>query len=192
MWNTGTSCCINQKVHNDQGVLRRGLYWMYTERQKKLITSLEWHSLKSTASKWFIFGHWLCKLSISKKTKVYFNHRGDKCDEIARGKFSKITETACLLGWEFEANKSRYRCLRNPPLKLNVLNRPPPWSSLGEQFLKFSKNYLSCFIRTFLLHDTRKSCVFFRYSYSGVLNLICVQVLLLLIAWILVSVPLKK
>ena len=25
--------------------------------------------------------------------------------------------------------------LRNPPLKLNVLSRLPPWSLLGEQFL---------------------------------------------------------
>ena len=31
----------------------------------------------------------------------------------------------------------------NPLLILNVLNRLPPWSSLGEQFLRFSKNYLS-------------------------------------------------
>ena len=39
---------------------------------------------------------------------MYFNQRGDKCDEIARGQLSKITETACLSGWEFEADKSRY------------------------------------------------------------------------------------
>ena len=32
-------------------------FFIYTERQKKLITSSEWHSLKSTASKWFIFRH---------------------------------------------------------------------------------------------------------------------------------------
>ena len=31
--------------------------WNYTERQKKLITSSEWRSLKSTTSKWIIFGH---------------------------------------------------------------------------------------------------------------------------------------
>ena len=42
----------------------------------------------------------------------------------------------------------------------NVLNRPPPWSSLGEQFLRFSKNNLSWFNRIFLLFDARKSCVF--------------------------------
>ena len=38
----------------------------YTERQKKLITSSEWHSLKSTASKWFIFGHRLGKFILNK------------------------------------------------------------------------------------------------------------------------------
>ena len=54
-------------------------------------------------------------------------------NEIARGQFSKITETACLSGSEFKALPVRR--LRNPPLKLNeyllnVLNRPRPWSSL--------------------------------------------------------------
>ena len=37
-------------------------------------------------------------LALIRTSKVYFNQRGDKCDEIARGKFSKITETACLSG----------------------------------------------------------------------------------------------
>ena len=55
-----------------------------TECQKKLITSLStWHSLNSTASKWFIFGHRLgTMLSLtctSEKHRVYFNQRGDKC-----------------------------------------------------------------------------------------------------------------
>ena len=56
-------------------------------------------------------GHRLGKfilISTSKKTTVYFNQKGDKCGEIARGQFSKITETASLSGWEFEADKSRY------------------------------------------------------------------------------------
>ena len=48
----------------------------------------------------------LSLLSTSKKTKVYFSQRGDKSDEIARGQFSKIIETACLSGWEFEADNS--------------------------------------------------------------------------------------
>ena len=38
-----------------------------TERQKKLITSSEWHSLKSTASKLFIFGHILGKFILNKQ-----------------------------------------------------------------------------------------------------------------------------
>ena len=51
---------------------------------------------------------------------LFFNQRGNKCDEIARSQFSKITETACLSGWEFEADKSRYGVyVLNPPLKLN-------------------------------------------------------------------------
>ena len=33
-------------------------------------------------------------------------------------------------------------------------------SSLGEQFLRFSKNNFSWFNRIFLLFDTRKSCFF--------------------------------
>ena len=41
----------------------------YTERQKKLITSSEWHSLKSTASKWFIFRHRLGKFILNKNNK---------------------------------------------------------------------------------------------------------------------------
>ena len=39
---------------------------IYTERQKKLITFSEWHSLKSTASKWFIFGHRLGQFILNK------------------------------------------------------------------------------------------------------------------------------
>ena len=35
---------------------------------------------------------------------------GDKCDEIARGQFSKITETACLSVLEFEAD-NRTLCI---------------------------------------------------------------------------------
>ena len=48
-------------------------------------------------------------LSTSKKTKVYLNQRGDTREEIARGQISKIAETACLSGWEFEADNSPCR-----------------------------------------------------------------------------------
>ena len=43
-----TKHCFTRKVHT---------WAIYTERQKKLITSSGWHSLKSTASKLVIFGH---------------------------------------------------------------------------------------------------------------------------------------
>ena len=38
----------------------------YTERQKKLITSLECHPLKSKASTWIIFGYILGKFILNK------------------------------------------------------------------------------------------------------------------------------
>ena len=47
-------------------------------------------------------------MSTSKRIKVYFSPKREKCGEIARGQFLKITETAHLPGWEFEADKSRY------------------------------------------------------------------------------------
>ena len=108
----------------------------------------------------------LSLINVSKKSKVYFIQRGDKCDEIARGQFSKITETACLSGWECEADKSWYgiHVTRHwnwmNSYILNVLNRLPPWSSLSEQFLQFSKNDPSWFNHNCLPFDTKKSCVF--------------------------------
>ena len=43
-------------------------FWehIHTERQKKLITSSECHSLKSKASTWIIFGHRLGKCILNK------------------------------------------------------------------------------------------------------------------------------
>ena len=110
--------------------------------------------------------------------------------------------TNCLpLGPGVRSRQKLVRRLRNPPLKFNeqllhVLNRLPHWcliaqSSLGEQFLRFWKNDLSWFNRIFSFL-TGESLVFLRYSYQGVLKLICVQILLSLIAWILVSIALKK
>ena len=55
-------------------------------------------------------------------------------------------------------------------------------------FEKMTFRDLTAFF-SFLL---RENLVFFRYSYLGVLKLICVQILLILIAWILVGVALKK
>ena len=46
--------------------IRFWLWRNYTERQKKLITSSECHSLKSKASTWIIFGHRLGKSILNK------------------------------------------------------------------------------------------------------------------------------
>ena len=149
----------------------RNKFRNYTERQKKLITSSEWHSLKSTASKWFIFGHSLGKFTLNKhqKEEVYFNQRGDKCDESARGQFSKITETACLSGWEFEADNSPYGV---------YVTRHWIWMNSYWMFwigrLRGARSVSSfCDFRKMTFRDlttffsflTRENLVFFRYSY---------------------------
>ena len=159
---------------------------MYTERQKKL---------KSKASTWIIFGHRLGKFVLNKqckKTKVYFSQRGDKCDDMARGQFSKITETARLSGWEFEVDKSRY-CV--------YVTRYWNWMNSywmfwigclrgarsGSSFCNFWKITFRDFT-AFFSFLTRENHVFQIF----VLKLICIQILLILTAWILVSVALKK
>ena len=139
----------------------------YTDRQKKLITSSAWHSLKSTASKWFIFGHRLGKFILNKHmylkkqkcTSIKEEINAMKSQEVNFQKSQKL-----LASWAGSSKQTiAVRRLRNLPLKLNLLNvrnRPPPWSSLGEQFLRFLKNDLSWFNHIFLLFDARKSCVF--------------------------------
>ena len=83
----------------------------YTERQKKLITSSERHSLKSKASEWIIFGHSLAIVLLTKhisKTNVWLSQKGVNWGEIARGHFSKITDTARLPATELGTDKSQY------------------------------------------------------------------------------------
>ena len=47
-------------------------------------------------------------------------------------------------------------------------------SSLGEKFLRFSKNDLLWFNRIFLLFDARKSCVFFQiFSLKSITAYMC-------------------
>ena len=64
--------------------LHNWIFANYTERRKKLITSSEWRSLKSTSLKWIIFGHrfaivllkdiWKIKgLLLSKRRKMQWN-----------------------------------------------------------------------------------------------------------------------
>ena len=85
-----------------------------------------------------------------------------KWDEITRGQFSKITEIACLLGWEFGADNSPHGVYVTR--HWNWMNSFWTWSSLGEQFLRFSKNDLSWSNRIFSFLK-RENLVFFWYSY---------------------------
>ena len=80
-----------------------------------------------------------------KKTIACLSPKGVKCCEIARGNYTKITETARLHCMEFGNDKSQYGGLHDSHLKLNewllnVLNRWPCVQVLSEQFLWFLKN----------------------------------------------------
>ena len=75
--------------------------------------------------------------------------------------------------WENAADKRRngagYNHNNNPPSKLNeqvlgVLNRMSPWSSLGEQFLRLSKNGFSRFHNIFSFLTQAIICLFFLKS----------------------------
>ena len=50
-------------------------------------------------------------------------------------------------------------------------------SSLGEQFLRFSKNYLSWFNRIFLLFEVRKSCVFQIFLLRSIKAYLCLNII---------------
>ena len=50
-------------------------------------------------------------------------------------------------------------------------------SSLGEQFLRFSKNDLSGFNRIFLLFDARKSCVFQIFLLKSIKAYLCPNII---------------
>ena len=178
--------------------LRRIMY-VYTERQKKLITSSERHSLKSTASKCIIFGPRLVKVILNKhikKIKFHFRQKGDKCGESARGKFSKITETARLPGWEYEADKSRYGGYITR--HWNLINcycmfwigcfRGTHWESSFCDFRKITFRDFTAFF-SFL---TQANFFLLQMFLLGVLKLICVQIWLILMGWILVRVALRK
>ena len=50
-------------------------------------------------------------------------------------------------------------------------------SSLGEQFLRFSKNDLSGFNHILLLFDTRKSCVFQIFLLRSIKAYLCLNII---------------
>ena len=84
---------------------------IYTERQKKRITSSERHTLNSKALKWTIIGHTLALLLLTKhiqKLRLLESKRNEVI-ESARGHFSKITETAARLsGTGLGTDNSQY------------------------------------------------------------------------------------
>ena len=95
------------------------LHNVCTERQKKLITSSERHSLKSKASKWIMYDMYLDTAHQKKKEGLLESKWGVKMWWYKIqihvhvfghvGHFWKITETARLLGWKFAAYiKSQY------------------------------------------------------------------------------------
>ena len=95
----------------------------------------------------------------------------DKCDEIATGQFSKITETACLSGWEFEADKSRYGVYVTRHWIWNWMNNY--WmfwigrlrgARSVNSFCDF-REMTFCDLTAFFSFLTRENLVFFRYSY---------------------------
>ena len=120
-------------------------------------------------------------ISTSKNTKVYFNQRGDKCDEIARGQFSKITETACLSGWEFEADKSRYGVYKTHHWKwmnsywifwIGCLR-----GALVSSFCDFRNMAFRDLTAFSLIFDTRKSCVFLIFLLRSIKDYLCPNII---------------
>ena len=90
LWNLHDFC---------KGMLHMYLYWASKE-------IYHWHSPKSKASKWLLIRHRLAIVHLLKKT-VCLSQKGINCSEIARGNFSKITETARPPGTELDTDKNQ-------------------------------------------------------------------------------------
>ena len=158
---------------------------MYTEHQKKLTTSLECHPLISKASTWIIFGHdrlgkFILNKHIAKKQKfTLIIEEIHVCDEIARGqlkKSQKLLASRAGISKQTKADTA-FTSPGHPPLKLNVLNRLPPWSSLRARwpvssfcdFRKIAFRDLTAFSpswheKIFLLASLILQPIFFRFS----------------------------
>ena len=66
---------------------------------------------------------------------------------------------------------------RHEWIAIEFLNRPRPWSSLGEQYLRFSKNDLSWPNRILLLFAARKSCVFQIFLLRSIKAYLCANII---------------
>ena len=108
--------------------------------------------------------------------EIYGVYNTSKCDGIARGQFSKITETARLSGLEFGADKSSYGV---------YVTRYWNWINSYWMFwigcLRGARSVSSfCDFRKITFRDftglfsflTQENLLFFRYSYEGVLKLL--------------------
>ena len=112
-------------------------------------------------------------ISTCKKTKVYFSQRGDKCDEKARRSIFKNHKNCSPLRLGVRSRQKQVRAL----LKSNVAIECSECSSPGEQFLRFSKNYLSGFHHIFLLFDARNSCIFQIFLLRSIKAYLCPNII---------------
>ena len=68
----------------------------------------------------------------------------NKCDEIARGQFSKITKNACLSGWELKEKTIARTAFTQPAIEIEWIDIE--WKSCVFQIflLKSIKAYFVC------------------------------------------------
>ena len=93
----------------------------------------------------------------NRKRSIFKNHRN--CLRLGQGVRSRQKPVTRHWNW------------------MHFLNRPPPRSSLGEQFLRFSKNDLSWYNRNFLLFDPRKSCGFQIFLLRSIKAYLCPNII---------------
>ena len=106
----------------------------------------------------------------------------EEINAIARGQFSKITETACLSGWEFEADNSLYGV---------YVTRHWNWMNsywmfwigrvrgarLVSSFCNFRKMTFHDLTPVFSLFDARKSCVFQIFLLRSIKAYVCPNII---------------
>ena len=144
MWNLHNFC---------KGMLHMYLHWASKETYHFRVTLTKMQSIKMTRNSAQI------SYSTSKKT-VCLCQKGIKCSEIARGKFSKITETARPPGTELDTDKNQYGSYIT--YHWNWMNSY--WmfwivEVLSEQFLCFKKKNLLQFL-IFLRFDKSNPLIF--------------------------------
>ena len=130
--------------------------WNYTQRQKKLITSSERHSLTKIHP--VKLNHiYLYTDKHLKKIKACLCQKGEKCGEIAKGR-------SFFPGRKSRANSTE-RAFSVRSIALHSISiagcTVPVYSPGGEQFLWFLKNYLLQFHRIFSIFTQANIWFFF-------------------------------